>query len=179
MRLHHCLLLTFMSMRPPHVEGVDVLDCTAACRLQHISHFTLAAHMRPAEELDGGRPGGGEHASARPHAMGAPKDSAIELQLRGAQAAGDASAGSAAGDAAAAAGGASAEAGGSSMADASGGVCAAAETAAVFSDVPLLDSPAVVDAGRGGGAATDSAAARQEADRRGSSEHKVRHDIWH
>ncbi len=60
------------------------------------------------------------------------------------------------------------------MADASGGVCAAAETGAVFTEVSLLDSPAVLEDGRGGGATADNVPEGQQAGPRGSSEFKVR-----
>ena len=111
--------------------------------------------------------------------MGAPKDSAIELQSRGGQTAGDASpSASVSTDAASGAGagaGAAADTS-SSVVDASSKVYAAAETAAVFTDVPLLDSPATAQSSSGGGvtATADSAAAEQQGEPRVSSEFKVR-----
>ncbi|PRW33949.1 ABC transporter isoform A [Chlorella sorokiniana] len=130
-----------------------------------------------AEELDGGRPGGsGADHLQHSHAMGTPTDSAIELQSRGGQGAGDANpsvstAGSAAAMAGAVADGHTDDNG---MLDASSGVCAAAETAAVFTEVPLLDSPAAaVDGGGGGsGAGAGSAPEGQQAEARGSNDYK-------
>lgn len=84
-----------------------------------------------AEEAEGGRRGGAAQ-QQQAAAMG-PRDSAIELQSRGqAGAEGGAAAGS--------------------MPDASNGTCAAAETAAVFTEVPLLDE--------GGGAGAPQAGAQ-------------------
>lgn len=110
--------------------------------------------------------------------MGAPKDSAIELQSRGGQTAGDASpSASVSTDAASGAGAGTGAVAStrSSMVDASREVCVAAETAAIFTDVPLLDSPAAAQSSSGGGvaAAVDSAAAEQQGEPWVSSAFKV------
>lgn len=87
-----------------------------------------AAGDDSAEEAEGSRrraAAGAAGAGSPQPVMSGPRDSAIELQSRGQAPGGEADEGDTAG----------------SMPDASGGICAAAETAgAVFSDV-LLDSP--------------------------------------